>query len=226
MKVRVGLYILLMLDGGQFWSLPHEMCLWPFVWNMLASFPQTMLHMSNVYFSHLNGLLWKLSCIFCEGCFLHIQLASCNNFGIFEFKEWSVGPHISLFICQNPAPHLATRSPTTASRWGFYSNPIPNILLGPPRDKAYWGMLVYPYELNGPQLYQDHPAGQGCSVRGYDVAKLTRHKHAHMLRRAWCTLAHAGSHLVQPWLMTRHLHCRFFMDSSFNPTFKQFTTKL
>lgn len=33
-------------------------------------------------------------------------------------------------------------------------------------------MLVYPYELNGPQLYQDHPAGQGSSARGYDVAKL------------------------------------------------------
>lgn len=33
-------------------------------------------------------------------------------------------------------------------------------------------MLVYPYELNGRQLYQDHPAGQCCSARGYDVAKL------------------------------------------------------
>lgn len=33
-------------------------------------------------------------------------------------------------------------------------------------------MLVYPYELNGRQLYQDHPAGQGYSARGYDVAKL------------------------------------------------------
>lgn len=43
-------------------------------------------------------------------------------------------------------------------------------------------MLVYPYELNGPQLYQDHPAGQGCTVRGYDVAKLAHHMHAHMLR--------------------------------------------
>lgn len=33
-------------------------------------------------------------------------------------------------------------------------------------------MLVYPYELNGRQLYQDHPAGQGYTARGYDVAKL------------------------------------------------------
>lgn len=32
-------------------------------------------------------------------------------------------------------------------------------------------MLVYPYELNGRQLYQDHPAGHGFSARGYDVAK-------------------------------------------------------
>lgn len=122
-----------------------------------------------------------------ERCFLHIQPASCCDFRVFQVKEWSaVGSHISLFICQYPPPppHLPTRSPTTAPRWGFYSNPIPNILLGPPWDKAYWGMLVYPYELNGPQLYQDHPAGQGCSVRGYDVAKLARHVHAHVLRCA------------------------------------------
>lgn len=33
-------------------------------------------------------------------------------------------------------------------------------------------MLVYPYELNGQQLYQDHPAGQGYSAREYDVAKM------------------------------------------------------
>ncbi len=32
-------------------------------------------------------------------------------------------------------------------------------------------MSVYPYELNVRQLYQDHPAGQGYSTKGYDVAK-------------------------------------------------------
>lgn len=104
-------------------------------------------------------------------------------------------------------PSPTTWSPTTAPCWGFYSNPIPNILLGPPRDKAYWGMLVYPYELNGPQLYQDHPAGQGCSVRGYDVAKLTRHTHAHMLSCArFHTRALIWSNLDE-WQDTNAVDC-------------------
>lgn len=100
---------------------------------------------------------------------------------------WSTYLPVYLSVPHTTPTHLIHHH-HPAPRWGFYSNPIPNILLGPPRDKAYWGMLVYPYELNGPQLYQDHPAGQGCSVRGYDVGALTHHMHAHMLR---CAQMHA-----------------------------------
>lgn len=67
---------------------------------------------------------------------------------------------------------LHTLSPvsTLLSQWD-HSNPIPNILLGPHWEKAFWGKLVYPYELNRQQLYQNQAVGQGYSARGYDAVK-------------------------------------------------------
>lgn len=87
---------------------------------------------------------------------------------------------------------LSVSAILSLSQWD-HSNPIPNILLGPHWDKAYWGMLVYPYELNGRQLYQDHPAGQGYSARGYDVAK---------------QIFFSQPLLYPPWVITSHPHWR------------------
>lgn len=75
---------------------------------------------------------------------------------------------------------------------------------------------MYPYELNGRQLYQDHPAGQGFSARGYDVAKQIFFHTASYLPHPELSQAilTEGIKITQPWLATCHfsfLFCFLFL---------------
>lgn len=69
-------------------------------------------------------------------------------------------------------------------------------------------MLVYPYELNGRQLYQDAAAGQGYSAERYDVAKYIFFPHtaSALLHPKLTSATHTEGIKSPPLLSTTYQH--------------------